>query len=71
MLYSPGTSGNETCCSNRRLLFSTWNFVENVPEDWMVTCAAFLALVKVAAPYLDKAWRATTVSWKRQVRGPT
>lgn len=31
----------------------------------MVTCAFFLALVKVAAPYLDKAWRATTVSWKR------
>lgn len=44
--------------------------MENVPEDWMVTCAAFPVVVKVAAPYLDKAWRATTVSWKRQVREP-
>lgn len=31
----------------------------------MITCTSFLALVKVVAPYLDKAWRATTVSWKR------
>lgn len=31
----------------------------------MTTCTSFLALVKVVAPYLDKAWRATTVSWKR------
>ena len=67
MAYSPGSSGNETWCSNRELVLSTWKFVKNVCEFRMVTRAAFSVLVNVAAPYLDKAWSATTVSWKRGV----
>ena len=53
-LYSPGLPGNQTCSSNRRLLLSTWNFMENVPEDWMVMCIAFPVLAKVAALYLEQ-----------------
>lgn len=33
-LYSPGMSGNGTCCRNSQLLLSTWKFLENVPADW-------------------------------------
>lgn len=53
-LYFPGPPGNQTCYSNRRLLLSTRNFVENVPEDRMVMCAAFPVLAKVAALYLEQ-----------------
>ena len=65
VLYFPGISGKATSCSSRRLASSTWNSSEKVPADLTVTVAAFSPLTKVAAPYLESAWRATTVSWKK------